>query len=95
MEGPPLVNHLPLHPFLGIPRLPVCLVGQRLNCPLAGHGLHFNPSNKDLYMYSVGHHTRVRLDDHEADIRPRSILIFNIMPLFCSLINCYISLIPR
>ena len=33
VEGPPLVNHLPLHPLLGTPRLPVCLlslVGQRL-----------------------------------------------------------------
>ena len=33
VEGPPLVNHLPLQPLLGTPRLPVCLlslVGQRL-----------------------------------------------------------------
>ena len=26
VEGAPLVNHLPLHPLLGTPRLPVCLL---------------------------------------------------------------------
>ena len=26
VEGSPLVNHLPLHPLLGTPRLPVCLL---------------------------------------------------------------------
>ena len=65
VEGPPLVNHLPLHPLLGTPHLPVCLVGQRLV-------LWFQPAQLKISTYVVLVTIRVRLD--EADIR--SVLIF-------------------